>query len=191
MNSTLTLDRKRNWTELLRSASCPLTYQIAGIVTFVALTAIGAQVRIYLWEVPFTLQTVFVYGSGLFLGSRNGAISMSLYLLLGLFLPIFAGDGFGFSYLLGAVSVGYLLAFPLVSALIGFITKENQATRQSLLSLIAGSALLFCFGVIFLHFMADHVTWFESIEKGWLRFIPADLAKIMTVGLIYQGARRM
>ena len=42
---------------------------------FAALTALGAQVRIYLWEVPITLQTIFVYGGGLCLGARNGFLS--------------------------------------------------------------------------------------------------------------------
>ena len=59
---------------MLRSADARATTQILGIVGFAFLTALGAQVQIYVWEVPFTLQTLAVYGSGLFLGWRNGLL---------------------------------------------------------------------------------------------------------------------
>ena len=69
----------------LRSGSASVGLQVAGIVGFAALTALGAQFRLYLWEVPFTLQTLAVYGSGLYLGWRNGLLAQGLYLLVGLF----------------------------------------------------------------------------------------------------------
>ena len=79
--------------DLLRSDRASVLTQAAGIVGFALLAVLGAQVRIYLWEVPITLQTLAVYGSGLFLGWRNGTLSMLLYLTLGLFFPVFAGEG--------------------------------------------------------------------------------------------------
>lgn len=191
MNQSISLKKTGSLTDLLRDASCPAVYQFAGIVGFALLTALGAQVRIYLWEVPFTLQTLFVYGSGLFLGSRNASISMLLYLSLGLFLPVYAGDGYGIAYLLAASSVGYLIAFPFVAALVGWISSEDRGFKQSLLSIVAGSLLLFAFGVTFLHFALGDASWMTSIEKGWLRFIPADLAKIMLVAVLYQGSRKL
>ncbi len=161
-----------------------------GIVSFALLTALGAQVRIYLWEVPITMQTLFVYGSGLYLGWRGGGLAMLLYLTLGMFFPFFAGDGFGPAYLFGAVSAGYLLGMPLAAAVIGRLSRRWNALTGSMLSVMAGSAVLFTVGVIGLHFAADHATWFESIDKGWLRFIVFDLAKILFVGLVYTGTRR-
>ncbi len=175
----------------LRSGTATVTTQLVAIVGFAALTAVGAQFRIYIWEVPFTLQTLAVYGSGLFLGWRNGLLAQGLYILLGLFLPVYAGDGFGAAYLFGAVSAGYLLAYPLSAAAIGFVSKRWNGLTGSVLSMIAGSLVLFTLGVTWLHYTADHVTWFESIDKGWLRFAPVDLAKILLVGLVYQGTRSL
>ena len=140
---------------------------------------------------PFTLQTLAVYGSGLYLGWRNGLLAQGLYLMLGLFLPVYAGDGFGPAYLFGAVSAGYLLAYPLSAALVGFISKRYNGLTGSVVSMIAGSLVLFTLGVTWLHYAADHVTWFESIDKGWLRFAPVDLAKILAVALLYQGSRSL
>ena len=175
----------------LRSGSASVGIQVAGIVGFALLTALGAQFRLYLWEVPFTLQTFAVYGSGLYLGWRNGLLAQGLYLLLGLFLPVYAGDTFGPAYLFGAVSAGYLLAYPLAAALVGWVSRRFNGLTGSVLSMLAGSLVLFSLGVTWLHYAADHVTWFESIDKGWLRFAPVDLAKILAIALLYQGSRSL
>ena len=173
----------------LRQERASALVQVLGIVGFALLTALGAQVRLYLWEVPFTLQTLAVYGSGLYLGWRNGALAQLLYLALGLVFPVYAGDTFGPAYLFGAITAGYLLAYPLSAALVGLLSKRWNALSGSVLSLIAGSVVLFALGVTWYHYAAGHATWFESIEKGWLRFIPVDLAKILFVALLYTGTR--
>lgn len=174
----------------LRASRATVAVQVAGVVGFALLTALGAQVRLYLWEVPFTLQTVAVYGSGLFLGWRNGMLAQLLYLTLGLFLPVYAGDTYGPAYLFGAASAGYLLAYPAVAALAGALSKRWNTLTGSVLSLAAASVLLFAAGVVWLHFAAGHATWLESLDRGWLRFIPADLAKILLVSFVYTGTRR-
>ncbi len=66
MATLLTLHSPRLVTvDALRQEQASAAVQVLGIVGFALLTALGAQVRIYLWEVPITLQTLFVYGSGL------------------------------------------------------------------------------------------------------------------------------
>lgn len=177
--------------DLLRANSASVTAQMAGIVGFALLAALGAQFRLYLWEVPFTLQTLAVYGSGLFLGWRNGLLAMGLYLLVGLFLPVYAGDGYGPAYLMTAVSAGYLIAYPLSAAAAGFLSKRWNSLTGSMVSLVVASLILFTIGVTWLHYAAGHATWLESLDKGWLRFIPVDLAKILLVGLVYSGVRRL
>lgn len=51
---------------------------------FTALIAIGAFIKIPVPVCPFTLQLLFTTLAGLILGSRNGACSVGLYVLLGL-----------------------------------------------------------------------------------------------------------
>ena len=191
MSTLLTLHSPRLATvDALRQEQASAAVQVLGIVGFALLTALGAQVRIYLWEVPITMQTLFVYGSGLYLGWRNGMFAMLLYLALGLVFPVYAGDGFGPAYLFGAVSAGYLLGMPLSAAVIGRLSRRWNALSGSLLSILAGSLVLFTVGVVWLHFAADHTSWIESIDKGWLRFVLFDMAKILFVGLVYSGTRR-
>jgi biotin transport system substrate-specific component len=177
--------------DLLRSAHASVAAQVLGIVGFAVLAALGAQVRIYLWEIPITLQTFAVYGAGLFLGARNGSLSMVLYLALGMLLPVYAGDSYGPAYLFGAASAGYLLSYPLVALLIGTLSERWNTLAGSVLATLAGSAVLFTCGVTWLHFAAGHATWTESIVKGWLLFVVWDLAKIGLVACGYTGARRL
>jgi biotin transport system substrate-specific component len=177
--------------DALRSENASALLQIAGVIGFALLTVLGAHVRIYIWEVPITLQTLAVYGSGLFLGWRNGFLAQALYLSLGLFMPVFAGDGYGVAYLSGSVTAGYLLAYPLVALLIGSVSRRWNTLAGSTLCMIAGSILLFSVGVTWLHFAAGHETWMRSIQSGWLNFIPIDLAKIMLVGVVYAGSRTL
>ncbi len=175
----------------LRADDAPLALQAALIAGTALLTGLLAQfeLRIYLWEVPLTLQTLAVYASGLFLGRRNGALAMGLYLALGLVLPFFAGGASGLAHLLGA-SGGYLLAFPVVAFVAGAITRETRSAGRSLLALVAGSLVLFSMGVVGLHVFAGHEGWADSVVNGWLRFVPWDLTKIALVGSLYAAARR-
>jgi biotin transport system substrate-specific component len=189
--TTLLHSPRLSLVDALRQEHASAALQVLGIVGFALLTALGAQVRIYLWEVPFTLQTLVVYGSGLYLGWRGGLLAQLLYLALGLFVPVYAGDSFGPAYLFGSVTAGYLLAYPAVAALVGLLSKRWNTLAGSTLSMLAGSLVLFACGVLWLHESAGHATWFESVDKGWLRFVPADLAKIMCVGLLYTGTRRL
>jgi len=175
----------------LREEQASALLQAIGVTGFALLTALGAQIqfRVYLWEVPITLQTAVVYASGLYLGWRNGLLAQALYLALGLFLPVFAGDGHGPNYLFGAASAGYLLSYPAAAAVVGALSKRWKAFSGSALASLTGAALIFACGVVWLHYMAGHGTWMESIDKGFLRFAVIDLVKVLGVGLLYSGTR--
>jgi biotin transport system substrate-specific component len=178
--------------DALRGARASAAAQAAGVVGFALLAGLLAQfeIRLYLWEVPISLQTVAVYGAGLVLGSRNGFLAMALYLVLGLFLPLYAGGATGAAHLAGATG-GYLLGMVLAAAVIGALSRRLNTFAGSALSVLAGSAVLFSCGVTWLHFAADHASWWQSIESGWLRFIIWDLTKVAFVGAAYSGLRRL
>lgn len=177
----------------LREENASAILQVAGVVSFALLTALASQIqfRVYLWEVPITLQTAVVYASGLYLGWRNGLLAQLLYLALGLFLPVFAGQGYGVDYLFGAVSAGYLLSYPLAAAVIGALSRRWKTFSGSTLATLLGAGIVFAVGVTWLHYTAGHTTWIESIDKGFLRFIVIDVLKVLAVGLLYAGTRRV
>lgn len=191
MASPLALRSSRVATiDWLREERASAVRQALAVAGFALLTAAFSQVRIYLWEVPISMNTFAVYGSGLYLGWRNGFLAQLLYVAMGFVLPVYAGDGTGVAYFQGAVSAGYLLGYPFAAAAIGLLSRRWKAFGGSMLSMIAGSFILFTCGVVWLHYAAGHASWLTSIDRGWLRFVLIDLAKIATVALLYTGSRR-
>ena len=177
--------------DLLRRSDASVAAQVIGVVGFAALAALGAHTKIYLWEVPITLQTVAVYGAGLFLGGRNGLLAMALYLAAGLVLPVFAGGASGLGYLMGSASAGYLLAYPAVAFLVGWLTDETRGFVRSAVAGTLGMVVLFTVGVVWLHYAAAHATWGESVMKGAVLFVVWDLAKVWLVAGGYTALRKI
>ena len=60
------------------------TRQLTMTALFVALIAVGAFIRVPLPNCPFTLQILFTTLAGIVLGSRLGAASVGIYIVLGL-----------------------------------------------------------------------------------------------------------
>lgn len=156
---------------------------LAGV--FCLLTILGAQVSIPIWEVPFTLQTVAVYGSGLFLAWHWAALSQIIYLGLGLFLPVFAGDGSGSIYLFSRLSSGYLLSFPFVAALVSLLANRIPTGWGRWLSLQAGSILLFLCGSTWLFIKLQTGSPIKAAQIGWVNYIPVDQLKIGLTLLVF------
>jgi biotin transport system substrate-specific component len=161
---------------------------MAQAALFAALTAVGAQIRIPFPLVPLTLQIPFVLLAGLLLGSRTGAASMSLYLLLGLIgLPVFAGGG-GPQVILDP-TFGFLLGYVGAAAATGRIAETipsaNSRTAEIILSVaaaMAGLAVLYGAGLLGLYvnlnwIAGKPVTWIQTLEFGFFPFIPGDLLK--------------
>ena len=96
---------------------------------FASLTAVGASIHVPLpfTAIPITLQTLFIYVAGALLGSRLGALSQSLYVLMGIMgLPVFAGWRSGFEVLMGPTG-GYILGFIPGAYVIGKLVELSQA----------------------------------------------------------------
>jgi biotin transport system substrate-specific component len=170
------------------------------IATFAILTAAGAQFEIPTQPVPFTFQTFFVLLSGAMLGKRNGFVSMSLYLVLGVAgLPVFSTGGFGLARLLGPTG-GYLLSFPIAAFVIGYLISHRPMpvnNRESLLnklmtgyawtlgSMVLGLLIVFMFGTIQLKIVYfQH--WGDAIRSGFLIFSLWDVLKLFAAATIAQ-----
>ena len=102
---------------------------------FTALIAIGAFIKIPVPVCPFTLQLLFTTLAGLILGSRNGACSVGLYVLLGLAgVPVFT-EGGGPSYIFQP-TFGYLIGFIagawLTQKIAAVAWKKKQRTESDM-----------------------------------------------------------
>src|SRR5512145_1512808 len=137
----------------------------AAVVLLAALTAAAAQISVHLpfTPVPFTLQPMVVLLGGAALGSRLGMASQVLYLLLGVAgLPIFAASPVlpqGILRLVGPTG-GYLMSYPLAALVTGTLAERGFDRRYltSVLAMLAGLAIIFTSGVLWLGLFARTLT---------------------------------
>jgi biotin transport system substrate-specific component len=163
--------------------------RLALIALFAALTAVSAFIRIPLWPVPITMQTFFVILSGLVLGASGGAMSQTIYILVGLMgLPVFSGGG-GPSYLMNP-SMGYLIGFILAPVAVGLSARHRALTWKTVLAAsLLGSLMIYIVGVPYLagylHFVLQKPEAVGmAVKTGLLLFLPGDILKCVALTLI-------
>src|SRR5262245_14540305 len=160
------------------------------IAVFPLLIAVGAQVRIPLpgTPVPFTLQTLFVFLAGGFLGAPASLVSCALYLLLGcLQVPLFASRISGFSYLLGPTG-GYLIGFLITAPVIALMMRRYRPQRFASLAILValGSIpILFCGALGFA--LATGASAAQVWAQAVLPFLAGDAVKALAAA----GALRL
>ena len=117
------------------------TRQMLLCALFAELTAAGVFVKI---PIPgtmliFTLQTFFVFLSGLLLAPRYALISQLVYMAIGLIgLPVFSKGG-GIAYLLEP-SFGFIPGFAVCAFLVSLLIRKNMRETQKPLSVLKISA---------------------------------------------------
>lgn len=148
---------------------------------FTALIAIGAFIRIPIPFCPFTLQLLFTTLAGLILGSRRGAASVAVYVLLGLVgLPVFTSGG-GPSYIFQP-TFGYLLGFIAGAWLTGQIAHRKPVPTLSrlLAADFAGLLVVYTCGMAYLAlinnvYLGTPISWWALFVYCFVLPIPGDI----------------
>jgi biotin transport system substrate-specific component len=157
------------------------------VVLGAATAALAAQVAVPLpfTPVPMTLQPLAVLIVGGLLGARLGAAALVLYLALGaLGLPVFTPVGLpGAARLLGPTG-GYLLAYPVAAALVGWLTSSRRpaAILPALLASAAGMVVIHVGGSAQLAILTGDLG--AATHYGLLPFLTGDLLKIGLAALV-------
>lgn len=158
----------------------------ASIAAFSGLTYVGALIRIPLYPVPLTLQTLFVLLAGAVLGGRRGSASEILYISLGAMgLPVFAAQTSGFSVLTGPTG-GYIMGFIIAPILIGRLLKRRTSLGWILSVFSLGTLVILSMGIIHLTLFYTH-NISRALLVGFFPFIPGDLLKILAATSIYRS----
>ena len=155
------------------------------ISLFAGLTAIGAWCTIPLpTPVPFTLQILFCMYSGLLLGSKRGALSQVVYVMMGLAgMPVFSGGSGGISYV-AKPTFGYLIGFIICAYLIGKLTEKTEKINIFNLTVyvVLGLFVEYAIGATWLYFnmkfyLTMEYTVKQAVVGGVLPFVVWDLLK--------------
>jgi biotin transport system substrate-specific component len=156
--------------------------EIILIGIFAAITGICAQIA---FQSPFspvavTLQTFAVFLSAAVLGKKCGAFSQIIYLLIGAIgIPVFSNFHGGIGVILGP-SGGYLISFPIIAFIIGFVIERKKNLSIMGLTALMFLGLLICYsiGTAQLAFLMK-LSFAKALALGVIPFIPFDILKII------------
>ena len=167
--------------------------QVALIVGASLLVALCAHITIPLMPltpVPLTVQNLAVLLVGLLLGSRRGFAALLLYLVEGMSgLPVFNPTGPGGIAQLFGVTGGFLLAYPLVAFVAGYIFERGSKTfARAAVAGIAAESLLFAGGLSWLYVFTHSLAKAAYLGLYW--FIAAEVIKVMLAAGIAARWRR-
>jgi biotin transport system substrate-specific component len=170
--------------------------RIASVALGVAITAASAQFTLPMpfTDVPLTLQPMAVLLVGAALGSRLGAATQAMYLLLGAIgLPIFAADPrlpAGALRLLGPTG-GYLLSYPLAAFVTGRLAERGWDRRYatSLAAMLAGLTVVYLGGLSWRFGLIGALDL--AVATSVLPFLVPDLVKLAAAAAILPQAWRL
>lgn len=151
----------------VRTRSRALDLTLCGF--FAALIAVGAFIKIEIpvepYAMHFTLQWFFVLIAGLLLGKKRAAMSVCVYLMIGLVgVPVFASGG-GPMYLIRP-TFGFLLGFALAAYVMGIMMdkKTKASFLWMLLTSIVGLIMYYGMGILYFYFISNYVI---NMPVGW------------------------
>jgi len=163
---------------------------VIGASLFVALCARITIPLLPLTPVPLTVQNLGVLLVGLLLGSRRGFVALALYLLEGAVgLPVFNPTGAGGVAQLFGVTGGFLLVYPLVALVAGYVFERGAKTfaRATIAGLLA-ELLLFAGGLSWLYGFTHSLARAAYLGLYW--FLAAEVMKVMFAAAIATRWRR-
>jgi biotin transport system substrate-specific component len=167
--------------------------QVALVVGGSLLVALCAHITIPLpfTPVPLTVQNFGVLLVGLMLGSRRGFAALALYLAEGAAgMPVFSplGPG-GIAHLLGPTG-GFLLAYPLVAWVAGYVMENGRKSfARAAIGGLLGEVVLFTSGLAWLAVLTHSVT--QAFRWGLYWFVFAEVIKVMmAAGIAARWQRR-
>jgi len=129
---------------------------------FASLMMIGANITAFapflvVGSVPITLQTFFAVLSGLILGSRLGAIAMTVYMFIGLAgAPVFAKFSGGFGSIISP-TFGFIVSFIFVAYIAGKIVERNNKLHSYIIAALVAMIVNYVFGT----------NWMYAAYKLW------------------------
>ena len=155
----------------------------------VAAMAIAAKVRILMWPVPITLQTLAVLTIGAAYGAGLGMTTMLAYLVVGAMgFDIFTSSSAetnGIAYMLGG-SGGYLVGFVLAAGVLGWLARKgwDRSIPMMALAMLIGSALIYIPGLLWLNIQPYSQGWSWTIANGLTPFLIGDALKLALAALV-------
>lgn len=167
------------------------TREMTIVALFPALMAATAFIAIPVGiGAPITLQTLFVMLAGVLLGSRLGAISILIYVVLGAIgLPIFAGFTGGFGVLFGPTG-GFIFSFIIMAFIVGKMKNVNFINNDLaniFITLVIANLIVYMIGGAYLGYYLK--LNLASTVAILVPYLFGDFIKIVIVSYVHLNIR--
>lgn len=162
-----------------------------------ALLIICSYISIPIGTVPISLQTFAVVLIGLLLPVQWSALTMSLYLVMGLAgLPVFAGGQGGLQALLSpsfGFVIGFVFGAPIIKA---YLSRSSSSYRQSFIASFIGQMVIYLIGLTYMSwilnaYLGNSFNFSTILSIGMIPFIPGDILKTLLAVAIHQRLHRL
>lgn len=173
----------------LRLSSRPLAVKAAFVLAGTLVLALASQIAVPMVPVPITMQTFAVTMIGALYGWRLGALTVLAWLgeaMLG--FPVLANGAGGLAPFAGPTA-GYLVSFPLIAALVGWLSERGwtgDKVVRSFLAHLSANLLCLAIGGLYLGYLL-------GAEKAWLfgvaPFILGGVLKSALAAAVLKGIR--
>lgn len=168
-----------------------LAWQTGAVLLGTAFLALSSYIEVPMVPVPITMQTFAVTLIGALYGWRLGGITITAWLVEGAVgMPVLAGGASGIAHFVGPTG-GYLFAFPLVGALVGWLAERGWNGNRVVLAFLAmliGNAACLTLGAAWLSFLIGIK---PAIAHGVLPFILGGVLKSALAAATLAGLVRI
>ena len=162
---------------------------LVGTALMAAVLCVLGPLSVPIGPVPVSLGTLGIYCAVYLLGWRRGALSVLIYLLLGLAgLPVFSGFAGGLARLAGPTG-GYLMGFLPMAGIAGFAVERGERRAALFAGLAVGTAVLYAFGTAW-YCVLTGSGLMAALALCVLPFIPVDLGKMALAAALCPVVRR-
>ncbi|MER8414432.1 biotin transporter BioY [Mesorhizobium sp. M0510] len=161
----------------LRLQDRSLAWQVGAVVLGTLFLALASYIEVPMVPVPVNMQTFAVTLIGALYGWRLGALTIAAWLVEGAVgFPVLSGGAAGAAHFVGPTG-GYLFAFPLVGALVGWLAERGWNGKRVMLAFVAmllGNLACLVLGTAWLAVMIGAE---QAVTFGLLPFIVGGLLK--------------
>ncbi|WP_208559602.1 biotin transporter BioY [Marinilactibacillus kalidii] len=167
------------------------TKDLMQIALLTSMLSVASVFIIPIGPVPITLQVFFFLLIPALVGKIKGALTITLYMILGLIgFPVFAGGSGGFQSLLSP-AFGYIIGAIFVSLVVGRLHQKKASSIEIIGTMFVGIMVLYLIGmtyqfVIMNQVLGTAISWQSIMLTNLTAFLPIDMVKAFTAGIVYQ-----
>ena len=174
----------------LRLETRSVAFKIGVVLLGSLFLAVSSWIEVPMYPVPMTMQTFAVTLVGAFYGWRLGTLTVLAWLgeaMIG--LPVLAGGAGGIAHFAGP-TLGYLVAFPLMAALVGF-AAERGWTRN----IVAGFTVMLLANALCLTiggaYLASLIGSDQALIHGVIPFMLGGVLKSALAALTVMAGHKL